>query len=115
MSPLPPATTAAPGLSRQSLGILALLASVFLFTLMDATGKHLTQQGYHAGQIVWCRMALNLALVALVLAPRLGQVARSASPLLRPSSRLQMSWDGKLALIRAVRSPSHQQEQSRKS
>ena len=70
-------------MSRQSLGILALLGSVFLFTLMDATGKHLTQAGYHPGQIVWCRMALNLVIVMLVLAPRLKQVARSASPLLQ--------------------------------
>lgn len=70
-------------MSRQSLGILTLLGSVFLFTLMDATGKHLTQAGYHPGQIIWCRMALNLGLVLVVLAPRLRQVARSASPLLQ--------------------------------
>lgn len=74
---------AKPRHSQQSLGILTLLASVFLFTLMDATGKHLTQAGYHPGQIVWCRMALNLVIVLAVLAPRLGQVARSASPLLQ--------------------------------
>ncbi|SDL33581.1 DMT family transporter [Paracoccus chinensis] len=74
---------AKPRYSQQSLGILTLLGSVFLFTLMDATGKHLTQAGYHPGQIVWCRMALNLIIVTVVLAPRLKQVARSASPLLQ--------------------------------
>lgn len=74
---------ARPRRSQQSLGILALLGSIVMFTLMDATGKHLTQEGYHPGQIVWCRMALNLAIVVLVLAPRLKQVARSASPLLQ--------------------------------
>lgn len=72
-----------PRCSQQSLGILTLLASVLLFTLMDATGKHLTQAGYHPGQIVWCRMALNLAVVLLVLAPQLRRVARSTSPLLQ--------------------------------
>ncbi|MDO5369792.1 DMT family transporter [Paracoccus sp. (in: a-proteobacteria)] len=78
-----PLPTARPKASQQSLGILALLASVFLFTLMDGTGKHLTQAGYHPGQIVWCRMALNLGIVLLVLAPRLRRVVRSASPLLQ--------------------------------
>lgn len=76
--PLPPMP-----LPRQSLGVLALLASVFCFTVMDALGKHLTLQGYHPGQIVWVRMALNLGLVLLVLAPRLRVVVRSASPLLQ--------------------------------
>lgn len=85
MTTLQPDTVrmAKPRRSQQSLGILALLASVFLFTLMDATGKHLTQAGYHPGQIVWCRMAINLAIVLAVLAPRLRQVARSASPFLQ--------------------------------
>lgn len=78
-----PLPLARPRRSQQSLGILTLLGSVVMFTLMDATGKHLTQAGYHPGQIVWCRMALNLAIVVLVLAPRLRQVARSASPLLQ--------------------------------
>lgn len=85
MTTLQPDTVrmAKPRRSQQSLGILALLASVFLFTLMDATGKHLTQAGYHPGQIVWCRMAINLGIVLAVLAPRLRQVARSASPFLQ--------------------------------
>ncbi|SEH61560.1 DMT family transporter [Paracoccus alkenifer] len=69
-------------LPRQSLGVLALLASVFCFTVMDALGKQLMAQGYHPAQIVWVRMALNLALVVLVLAPRLRVVARSSSPVL---------------------------------
>lgn len=69
--------------SQQSLGILTLLGAVMMFTLMDAAGKHLMLAGYHPGQLVWCRMALNLAVVMLVLAPRLGRVLRSSSPLLQ--------------------------------
>lgn len=70
-------------LSRQSLGVLALLGSVFCFTVMDAFGKHLTQQGYHPAQVVWVRMALNLLIVVAVLGPRLPRVARSAAPVLQ--------------------------------
>ena len=67
---------------NQQLGILLLLGSVLLFTLMDALGKHLTAR-YHPGQVIWMRMALNLAIVLTVLAPRLRSVARSASPVLQ--------------------------------
>ena len=66
----------------QTTGILLLLVSVLLFTLMDATGKHLTER-YHPGQIIWARMALNLVIVLVILAPRLGQVIRSRSPALQ--------------------------------
>ena len=66
----------------QTTGILLLLASVFLFTLMDATGKHLTGS-YHPAQIIWARMALNLAIVLVIFAPRLGRVIRSRSPALQ--------------------------------
>ena len=83
MSTASPPALARPPLPRQSLGVLALLASVFCFTIMDALGKQLTQQGYHPGQIVWVRMVLNLGLVLVVLAPRLRVVARSSSPLLQ--------------------------------
>lgn len=66
----------------QTTGILLLLASVFLFTLMDSTGKHLTGS-YHPAQIIWARMALNLAIVLVIFAPRLGRVIRSRSPALQ--------------------------------
>ena len=66
----------------QTTGILLLLASVFLFTLMDATGKHLTGS-YHPAQIIWARMALNLVIVLVIFAPRLGRVIRSRSPALQ--------------------------------
>ena len=65
--------------SAQGLGILMLCGSVLLFTLMDATGKHLTQH-YPPAQIIWFRMAINLAIVLVVLAPRLRTVAKSTSP-----------------------------------
>lgn len=67
---------------QQTAGILMLLASVFLFTLMDALGKHLTAR-YHPAQVIWMRMAINLAIVLVVLAPRLRSVARSSAPLLQ--------------------------------
>lgn len=66
----------------QRLGILMLLGSVMLFTMMDALGKHLTQS-YHPAQVIWMRMAINLAIVLAVLAPRLRTVARSRSPWLQ--------------------------------
>ena len=66
----------------QRLGILMLLGSVMLFTMMDALGKHLTAR-YHPGQVIWMRMAINLAIVLAVLAPRLRTVARSRSPWLQ--------------------------------
>ncbi|WP_246026737.1 DMT family transporter [Paracoccus luteus] len=85
-SPLPGAPpligAGAPVIPNQRLGILMLLASVFLFTLMDAAGKHLTAS-YHPGQVIWARMAINLAIVLVVLAPRLRSVARTTAPLLQ--------------------------------
>ncbi|HRO15396.1 MAG TPA: DMT family transporter [Paracoccus sp. (in: a-proteobacteria)] len=71
-----------PARNAQAAGILMLLASVLLFTLMDATGKHLTQR-YHPGQVIWVRMAVNLAIVVVVLLPRLGTVVQSRAPLLQ--------------------------------
>ena len=68
--------------SAQSTGILLLLGSVLLFTLMDATGKHLTAR-YHPAQVIWTRMAVNLVIVLVVLGPRLRRVAHSGSPLLQ--------------------------------
>ena len=72
----------APIRQNQQLGILMLLGSVFLFTVMDALGKHLTAR-YHPAQVIWVRMAVNLAIVVIVMSPRLATVARSSSPLLQ--------------------------------
>lgn len=65
--------------SAQGAGIILLCLSVLTFTLMDATGKHLTAH-YPPAQIIWFRMAINLGIVLIVLAPRLRAVAKSASP-----------------------------------
>ncbi len=90
MRPLPRATALMgrqvdvprPARSAQTTGILLLLGSVLMFTLMDATGKHLTQH-YHPAQVVWTRLAINLAIVVVVLAPRLRTAARSSAPALQ--------------------------------
>lgn len=71
-----------PAPQNQKLGILMLLASVLLFTMMDALGKHLTAS-YHPGQIVFMRMVINFAIVLIVLAPFLPRVIKSSSPLLQ--------------------------------
>ena len=63
----------------QAAGILLLLGSVFTFTLMDATAKHLTQT-YNPGFVVWARFAGNCLIVTLFFAPRLRQTLRSVNP-----------------------------------
>ena len=50
---------------KAGLGVLLLLGSLALFTLMDAVAKHLSAR-YHPAQLIWARFAINLALVALV-------------------------------------------------
>ncbi|MFB2531234.1 DMT family transporter [Paracoccus sp. p4-l81] len=67
------------GLTDQASGILLLLASILLFTLMDATAKHLTGR-YPPLQIVFVRLVINLALVLIVLGPRLPRHLRSNQP-----------------------------------
>ncbi|MBV0892765.1 DMT family transporter [Paracoccus sp. Z118] len=89
----------APTMSAQSTGILMLLGSVLMFTLMDATGKHLTAH-YHPAQVVWTRLAINLAIVLLLLGPRLPKVVRSNSPWLQVGRGLTQL--GSLALFFAA-------------
>lgn len=60
-------------------GILLLVAAIVLFTVMDALGKHLTAS-YPTAQVIWARFAGNMAIVLLVLAPRLRTVARTRRP-----------------------------------
>ena len=66
----------------QAVGIALLLASVFTFTLMDATAKYLTQF-YHPVQVVWARFAGNMVLVGLIFAPRFWATLRSRQPMLQ--------------------------------
>lgn len=68
------------GLSDQAIGILLLLASILLFTLMDATAKHLSGR-YPAIQIVWVRLVINLVIVLVVLGPRLRRYLPSNQPI----------------------------------
>ncbi|PZO67922.1 MAG: EamA/RhaT family transporter [Paracoccus denitrificans] len=72
-----------PAHDNRTAGIILLVISVFLFTLMDATGKYLTAKHYDPGQIVWGRMVVNMAVILLIFGPRLRTVARSASPWLQ--------------------------------
>lgn len=69
-----------PSPADQQRGILLLVGAVFLFSLMDATAKHLAAQGYPPLQIVWVRLAVNLALVVAIFAPRLHNIIRTTSP-----------------------------------
>lgn len=62
-----------------ALGIVLLLAAIVMFTLMDAAGKELTRH-YHPVQVAWMRMAVNLVIVLVVLAPRLRQSFHSRAP-----------------------------------
>lgn len=73
----------APGMSasrsNQMHGILLLLLSIFCFTLMDATAKHLTQT-YHPVQVIWVRFVANLGLVLLFVGRNFGATLRSRRP-----------------------------------
>jgi drug/metabolite transporter (DMT)-like permease len=57
-------------------GILLMLGAIFLFSAMDATAKMLMAR-YDPIQVVWARYAGMMAVVALVLAPRLGSLLRT--------------------------------------
>ena len=53
-----------------------MLGAIFLFSAMDATAKTLMAR-YDPIQVVWARYAGMMAVVALVLAPRLGPLLRT--------------------------------------
>ncbi|MEM9047433.1 MAG: DMT family transporter [Pseudomonadota bacterium] len=57
-------------------GILCMIATVFLFSIMDATAKELSAR-HHSVQVVWGRYAGQMLLAAILLAPRLGQAMRT--------------------------------------
>ncbi len=63
-------------------GIALLLAAIFIFTLMDAIGKFLSVR-YHPMQVVWARFAVNLLIVALILAPRLRSALATRRPVVQ--------------------------------
>ncbi|MEF9604300.1 DMT family transporter [Paracoccus sp. PXZ] len=81
---LPPILAPAgdPARSTQLRGILLLLLAIFLFTLMDATGKHLSTL-YHPVQVVWVRFVTNLAIVAVIFAPRLRSTLATRRPVVQ--------------------------------
>jgi drug/metabolite transporter (DMT)-like permease len=58
-----------------------MILAVFLFTTMDATAKGLIER-YPAPQVIWVRFAGQLALVLVILGPRLGPVLRTRFPVL---------------------------------
>lgn len=53
-----------------------MLGAIFLFSAMDATAKALMER-YAPIQVVWARYAGMMAVVAVVLAPRLGPLLRT--------------------------------------
>lgn len=53
-----------------------MIAAIFLFSAMDATAKGLMLR-YDPIQVVWARYAGMMAVVALVLAPRIGPLLRT--------------------------------------
>ncbi|MFH5773715.1 DMT family transporter [Paracoccus sp. NGMCC 1.201697] len=68
--------------STQLQGILLLLLSIFIFTMMDATAKHLAER-YHPGQIVWARFSINFLIVAVIFAPRFRQTMVTKRPVVQ--------------------------------
>lgn len=78
---LPPILVPAgsPARATQLQGIVLLLLSIFIFTLMDATAKHLSGS-YHPAQIVWARFTTNFVIVAVLFAPRLRSVMATRRP-----------------------------------
>jgi len=63
-------------LSPTAQGILLMLGAIFLFSAMDATAKAMMDR-YAPMQVVWARYAGMMAVVALILAPRLGPLLRT--------------------------------------
>jgi len=62
-------------------GILLMLLAIVLFTVMDAIAKGLIAR-YPAPQVVWVRFAGQLALVLLLIGPRLTAALRTRFPVL---------------------------------
>lgn len=78
-----PAVAPAAAANAPMRGILLMLLAVFLFVIMDATGKALTAD-YSVWQISWARYLFHLAILPLLLqGQRVTAVLRSARPKLQ--------------------------------
>jgi drug/metabolite transporter (DMT)-like permease len=67
--------------SQVTRGVALMILAIFFFTAMDATAKGLIDR-YPAPQVIWVRFAGQLALVLVILGPRLGPVLRTRFPVL---------------------------------
>lgn len=65
-----------PRFSPVAQGIVLMLCAIFLFSAMDAVAKMLMAR-YDPIQVVWARYAGMMAVVVVVLAPRLGPLLRT--------------------------------------
>ncbi|MFN5995654.1 MAG: DMT family transporter [Paracoccaceae bacterium] len=72
--------SAAP-ISQVTRGVALMILAIFFFTAMDATAKGLIAR-YPAPQVIWVRFAGQLALVLIILGPRLGPALRTRFPVL---------------------------------
>jgi len=68
--------TALPRLTPATQGILLMLLTVFLFTIMDATAKGLAAR-YDTLQVVWARYSSQTLVAILILLPRLKTVVKT--------------------------------------
>jgi drug/metabolite transporter (DMT)-like permease len=67
--------------SQVTRGVALMILAIFFFTAMDATAKGLIAR-YPAPQVIWVRFAGQLALVLIILGPRLGPALRTRFPVL---------------------------------
>lgn len=67
--------------SQITRGVALMILAILFFTAMDATAKGLIER-YPAPQVIWVRFAGQLALVLIILGPRLGPVLRTRFPVL---------------------------------
>lgn len=66
-------------LSPESRGMLAVMLAFLSFSVMDTVAKHLAET-LHPFQVVWARYTSQMALILVILAPRLRQLLRTANP-----------------------------------
>jgi drug/metabolite transporter (DMT)-like permease len=67
------------GLTPETRAILAMLFAFMMFSVMDTVAK-LLMDTLHPVQVVWARYTSQTVFIALLLAPRLHILARTASP-----------------------------------
>jgi len=66
-------------LAPETRGVLAVVFAFFCFGLQDSTAKFLVGE-LHPMQVVWARYAGQMAIILVLLAPRLRPMARTAHP-----------------------------------